>query len=386
MGQQTRGIYPSQNETWYVDKQWRGKRIFQRGFPSFDDAERWLIRQLAERREVEIHGERSRRTFDSAAAHYLTLYQTKTSIVTETYMLQGVMPYIGEMNLATIHDSALAPFVTARLDDGIAHKTINLALGVVRRILNLAATTWRDDSGLTWLSQAPRLTMLPLVGHQREPMPISWEQQKRLLPLLPDHLARMSLFVLNTGVRDKVVCNLQWSWEIPIPELGVSVFDVPRQFVKGRMRNRLVVCNSVAQSIVDTQRGKHPTHVFVWRRERVKNTSLEPAMAYQPIAAMNNNGWQTGRVKAKLGDLHVHDLRHTAAMRLREAGVSESTVADILWHNTRSMTHHYSAAQIVELHGALERIKADNGDWNKSLATLRAEHESRKSHAARKTG
>ncbi|MFP5486615.1 MAG: hypothetical protein ACLGHV_13245, partial [Gammaproteobacteria bacterium] len=65
-------------------------------------------------------------------------------------------------------------------------------------------------------------------------------------------------------------------------------------------------------------------------------------------------------------------------MRLREAGVAEGTVADILWHSTKSMTQHYSTAQIVELHGALEKITTDAGTWNKSLATLRAEHQARK--------
>lgn len=57
----------------------------------------------------------------------------------------------------------------------------------------------------------------------------------------------------------------------------------------------------------------------------------------------------------------------------REAGVPESTRADILWHTTPSVTHPYSMAQIVELHDALERNKADGGRWNKSLATLKLE-------------
>lgn len=39
------------------------------------------------------------------------------------------------------------------------------------------------------------------------------------------------------------------------------------------------------------------------------------------------------------------------------------------------MTHHYSVAQIVELYSALEKIRADNGTWNKSLLTLRQEQE-----------
>ena len=55
--------------------------------------------------------------------------------------------------------------------------------------------------------------------------------------------------------------------------------------------------------------------------------------------------------------------------------VSESTRADVLWHSNRSMTQHYSVAQVVELHAALEKIKEDSGRWNKSLATLRREQE-----------
>lgn len=375
MGQKTRGIYPGENGTWQVDKWWRKSRFRERGFGSFEEAESWLIRQLGDKRAVVIHGERAARTFDSAAAHYLQTNQDKASLATEAYLLINVMPYIGPLELHQVHDSTLAPFITARLAEGRAHKTINLALGVVRRILTLAATKWRDENGATWLQQLPAITMLPLIGHQREPRPISWAEQRGLLPKLPDHLARMSLFVLNTGVRDDVACSLRWEWEIKVPQLGVSVFEVPRRHVKGRRRVRVVVCNSVAQSVIEAVRGQHPEFVFVYRRERVKNLDQAPAMAYKPIETMNNSGWQTGRKAAGLGDLHVHDLRHTVGMRLREAGIPEGTISDLLWHSTRSMTHHYSVAQIVELHAALEKIRADNGTWNKSLLTLRQEQE-----------
>lgn len=376
MGQKTPGIYGAGND-WTVDKWYRGTRLFQRGFVSYEEAEGWLIPRLSELRARKLHGERPERIFDRVAAHYLVAHQEKASIATEAVLLAGVMPFIGQLTLPQIHDSTLAPFVSARLAEGRSHKTINLALGVVRRILNLAATVWRDEDGRTWLEQAPKLTLLPLVGHQREPRPISWGEQRQLLPLLPDHLSRMSLFVLNTGVRDDVVCSLRWEWEIPVPELGISVFEVPREHVKGRRRVRLVVCNSVAQSVLETCRGQHPEYVFVYRRERVKNLAQAPAMPYRPIEAMNNTGWQNARKKAGLGDLHVHDLRHTVGMRLREAGVPETTIADILWHSKKTMTQHYSVAQIVELHGALEKIKAESGAWNKSLHTLRLEHQAR---------
>jgi integrase len=375
MGRNTRGIYPNKEGTWQVDKHWRGKRFRQRGFPDFAEAERWLIRQLGEARAVIVHGERPQRSFDEAAAHYLMTHQGKLTIETETYLLQSIMPFIGTLQLRQVHDGTLAPYIAKRLADGRAHKTVNLALGVVRRILNLAARSWRDESGLTWLEHAPTIRMLPLVGHQREPRPISWAEQRRLLPRLPQHLARMSLFTLNTGVRDDVVCSLRWAWEIKVPDLGISVFEVPREHVKGRRRNRVVVCNSVAQSVIDSVRGQHEDFVFVYRRERVTNTDTPPAMAYHAVGTMNNTAWQRARKQAGVPDLRVHDLRHTVGMRLREAGVAESTVADILWHSSTTMTRHYSVAQIVELHAALEKIKEDSGRWNKSLATLRREQE-----------
>lgn len=375
MGQKIRGIYPEKDGTWQVDKWYLGTRLRQRGFPTAGEAEIWLIARLGELRAVHLHGMRPERTFDQAAAHYVTTHQDKKSLPTEIILLDSIMPFIGQLTLPQVHDGAIAPYVAARKAGGRKNKTINLALGVVRRILNLAATSWRDDDGKTWLEQAPKITMLPLVGHQREPRPISWGQQRTLMPLLPDHLARMSLFTLNTGVRDDVVCSLRWEWEIKVPELGCSVFDVPREHVKGGRRSRIIVCNSVAQSIIETVRGQHPEWVFVYRRERVKHIEQTPTMPYRQIQTMNNTAWQNARKAAGLGDLHVHDLRHTVGMRLREAGVAESTVAEVLWHSTKTMTQHYSMAQIVELHAALEKIKADSGKWNKTLATLRQEQE-----------
>ena len=375
MGQNTRGIYPDQNGLWQIDRSKWGTRFRQRGFKSYDEAERWLIQALGELRETVVHGKRTTYTFDQAAAHYVSLHAEKASIETEIYMLQGVMPYIGKLDLHQVHDATLLPFKNERLKEGRAHKTVNLALGVVRRILNLAATSWRDGDSNTWLEQAPKITMLPLVGHQREPMPITWGQQRNLMPKLPDHLARMSLFILNSGVRDDVACSLRWDWEIKVPELGISVFEVPRSNVKGRKLVRVVICNSVSQSVVESVRGQHPEYVFVYRRERVKNIAMPPVMPYRRIQTMNNTAWQRARTAAGLGDLHVHDLRHTVGMRLREAGVSEGTRSDILWHTTASMTQHYSVAQIVELHDALEKIKDGTGRWNKSLATLRMEQE-----------
>ena len=303
------------------------------------------------------------------------------------------MPHVGTLYLDEICDETLEPLIASlkapkitRRKDGARttrirkNKTINLVLGTIRQVLNLAARKWRVEGNrrLTWLGQAPLLTMLKL-DDARPPKPISWAQQRVLLPHLSSHSAEMALFVLNSGARDAAVCGLRWEWEIRSAELRYSIFVIPkdavvdgkgkvRGAVKGRKRDRVLVMNRVSQSIIESRRGQHPTHVFAFRGH--------------PVQTMSNTAWQNGRRAAGkedpyLADLHVHDLRHTVGMRLREANVSETTIADILWHEHRSITAHYSVGQIEELVSALDLIADEQGRGNKTLQMLQLEAKKR---------
>ena len=59
---------------------------------------------------------------------------------------------------------------------------------------------------------------------------------------LQRHLKTMTLFKVNTGLREQEVVNLRWSWEVKVPELAVSVFVIPRAYVKNTF-DRYVVLN-----------------------------------------------------------------------------------------------------------------------------------------------
>ena len=122
----------------------------------------------------------------------------------------------------------------------------------------------------------------------------------------------------------------------------------------------------MAQSIVESVRGQHPEFVFVYS-QRVK----EPE--YARIETMNNTAWQGARKKTGLSDLHIHDLRHTVGMRLREADIREETIAAILWHARPGMTAHYSVVQVAELVEALNRITDERHRTNRSLAMIARE-------------
>ena len=131
-------------------------------------------------------------------------------------------------------------------------------------------------------------------------------------------------------------------------ELNRSVFVIPPEFYKTNRRHVLIL-NDTAWRIVERQRGKHDTYVFVYRRERVKNLDEKPAMEYHRIGTMNNTAWQSARKAVGLTKARIHDLRHTYGQRLRDAGVSAEDRALLLGHATQDMPSHYAVAVVENL-------------------------------------
>lgn len=349
------GIYPQESGTYQVDAHYKKQRIRGSGFKSVREAQEYLESTRNRIRLETDHGTRRPVLFDEAAARYIEeqVERGRVSWKKDISMLRPLLSYIGQKGLHEINDALLRPFIQDRLDAGLKGKTVNSSLALVRVICNRASSEWFFENGMTWLEKSPRITLIP-ENDKRPPRPISWAEQKRLVALMPEHLANMVIFSLNTGVRENVICNLQWEWEARV-DLGqphpVSVFVVPRSHVKGRRSERIIVCNSVAQEVVDKQRGLHPSFVFTYPRP-VAGGFIE----HQGVEYINNTAWGTARKLANLDDVRVHDLRHTVGMRLRNAGVSERTQNAILWHSSREMSEHYAVAQLREIYQAVETL------------------------------
>ena len=151
----------------------------------------------------------------------------------------------------------------------------------------------------------------------------------------------------NTGCRDAEICRMQWDWEVKVPPLETFVFIVPGSFVKNG-DERLVVLNDIARSIVNARRGKHPTHVFVYKGK--------------PVQRMLNSAWCRVRKEVSLPQVRVQDLKHTFGRRLRAAGVSFEDRQDLLGHRSGRMTTHYSAAELSKLIEAANSVCERNGN------------------------
>lgn len=406
MGKRMPGLYRRPDVPggmWHVDKIVHGQRICEScGTCDEEEAKRFLVRRLEEVRQATVYGVRPDRIFRIAATKYLNENQYKASIVSDAYMLQSLDPFIGDVALSKLHDGTLQPYIHARFASGIKSKTICNALSIVRRILNLASRRWRDEHGLTWLGTPPLITM-PAANDVRKPYPLSWAEQGVLLQELPDHLARMALFKVNTGTREQEVCHLRWDWEIDVPELSTSVFLIPSNF-GGRTENsgvkngedRLIVLNDVAHSLVESCRGMHPERVFTFEGE--------------PVGSINNSGWCKARVRAAmklyvasgksippelltkgqrgtlitdelkkfmesampgLANVRPHDLKHTFGRRLRAAGVPLETRKVLLGHKNGDITSHYSAPELAELLDAANRVCGSESRKSPAMTLLK---------------
>ena len=199
----TSGIVTDEDGNKVVNKVYRGRRIFRRlGAVSQEEAEQWLARQTEERRKAREFGTRPERNFADAAEKYLIERAHKASIDTDALHISALLPFIGKRPLRQIHDATLESFKAQRRRDEVSETTIKRALEVVRCILNLAARSWRDEHGLTWLETAPLITMPDTRATARKPYPLSWDEQRRLFVLLPGSVAQMALFAVNTGCRE----------------------------------------------------------------------------------------------------------------------------------------------------------------------------------------
>ena len=180
----------------------------------------------------------------------------------------------------------LQPWIEQRRASGAAIGTINHGVQVVRRILNLAASEWMDEQGLTWLRAPAKIKLLPngkapAVSAQLGGADAALQRAARhILPTWPCSRSIPAAGLLRSAAFGGIGRSRY-------PKLGSSVFIVPGSSVKNG-EERLVVLNRIAKSVIETRRGKHATHVFTFDGN--------------PVNSMLNSAWKKARCRAGLAD------------------------------------------------------------------------------------
>jgi len=180
------------------------------------------------------------------------------------------------------------------LKDGISNATVNRALEVVRRILNVAHQDWR------WLKGVPKIRMLK--EPRRRVRFLRREEADRLLEALPTHMKPIVEFALATGCRAGEILGLEWSRV----DLDRRVAWLDHGTTKSG-DGRGIPLNPDAVAALEATRGHHPRWCFTFSGKRIQQSST---------------AWGLAKQRAGIEDFRFHDLRHTWASWHVQSGTS----------------------------------------------------------------
>lgn len=197
----------------------------------------------------------------------------------------------------------------------IAAASVNREFALIRSVLNRAARVWH------WIEHAPAVPMARL--EQADPRWLTREQFKKLVKALPKHTADMARFAVATGVRRSNITGLTWD-RVDIKERFAYV---PGSQAKGK-RGIPIPLNDEAVAALKRWKGKHETHVFVFRKKPV----------YQVATAR----WRAAVKAVGLEGLRFHDLRHTWASWQAQAGTPAYALRELGGWASDQMVRRYA--------------------------------------------
>lgn len=345
MSNKVKGLYQRPDSPyWQIRKTYLGVPIRgSTGLRERADAEAWLEHKCRQIRESQVFGIRPRHTFEDALTRHLLQKAHLKSIKTLAYHTEILGDYLGHLELDDIYDETLDEFRQARLEI-VKPSTLKKHLEVVRAILRLAASSWRDPiSKKTWLEYPPKITMpdAKLLARTSDvPYPLSHDELIGLLNNLGKHSKQQELmvrFCYHTGLRESELRNLRWEFEETYGSLKRPVFFVPLDDHKNS-KDRIVVLSKRAHDILEHQRGINDTWVFANPQTGV------------PFVQLNTNQWQKAWRETGLPTKGFvsgpHNLRNTLGHRLRATGAPDYIIAQFLGHTTKNITQQYSSADI----------------------------------------
>ncbi len=280
-------------------------------------------------RKKEI-GEVERHTVDDAIDKFLKLHGNKKSWRDdirhgawwkEEFKNQGIkmIDEVTSINLSQIRDEYAQS--NTRRGTKMTPATVNRKLAFISAVLNSAATEW------AWITSAPKCKHL--VGERSRRRFLTPEEVTRLVERLPRPYSDMALFAVSTGLRQANVLGLRWD--------QVNLNRRSATFPEDVMKNGLpfsCALNDTAISIITKWVGQHDEYVFI--NGLGKKSSCVPSKL-----------WAKAVKEAGLSDVRWHDLRHTWASLMRQAGVSLPDLQEMGGWENASMVQRY-AHQSVE--------------------------------------
>ncbi|HKW86036.1 MAG TPA: tyrosine-type recombinase/integrase, partial [Nitrospiraceae bacterium] len=317
------GLY-KRHRVWWMSVMYQGRQVRR----STGTTDRRLAEAILAKVRVQIvegqffdTREEQHRTFDELMARYLAEHAARKS---QPRHYRGhakrLTAFFGGYTLAEITPKLIVDYKNQRYAAGLKPASINRELATLKKAFNLAVREWE------WCRENPVSRVSMEREHNQRDRWLSREEETRLLHACAPWLHGLVMFALHTGMRMGEIVALTWRG-VDLHRRTVTVF---------RSKNgerRTIPVNDTVLAVLNeksTVRSLKTDLVFC-------------SQAFTPLESGHlRRSFRLALRKAEIGDFHFHDLRHTFATRLVQAGVDLYKVQRLLGHQSPLMTQRYA--------------------------------------------
>jgi integrase len=290
-------------------------------------AERIFAKRITEVTEGRFFSNVAReRKFEELREKYMKehsrVHKAPKSSVRDEGSFKHLSRFFTGFTLAEIRPEAISKYKSMRRTEGAKPATIARELEVLRHALNLAIREWE------WIERNPFEKVKIEKPNNKIERWLTLEEEQVLLEASLPWLREIIVFALHSGMRQNEILTLKW------PQIDLKRRTATLLVTKNKERRTVPLNKTILELLKNKSKVRHISgYIFV-------------SQAGTKINARNLlRAYYSARKKANVEDVRFHDLRHTFATRLVQAGVDLYVVKELLGHKSITMTmryaHHY---------------------------------------------
>lgn len=322
---------------WYLDFTFNAKRIRRFGGYTKEQARNTLaklrIEKLDERLGFRKPGKLEDVPFEKFADDFLETYskQNKKSWKRDETSIKVLKRFFKSETLQTIGPEKVERYKAKRKADPVDRRrtkkktkkqdeprlvspsTINRELACLKTMFNKAAEWGR-------IEKSPLQAVKKFKENNIKERILNDAESRRLVECASSSIRPVLIVALNTGMRRSEILSLRWQ-DVDF----IKGFVLVEESKSGKARK--VPMNSI---VFETLKAMPQNSEYVFFNPGTNDRFKDIKRAFHLACD-----------RAKIKGIRLHDLRHTAASKMIEAGIDLVTVSEILGHSSIQMTMRY---------------------------------------------
>lgn len=325
-------ISKNKNGKWVIDFTCKGRRITRvMGFSKREaEARAVAIKADILRDPYEFGRKKPEVLFEDQAKEFMELHSklNKRSWMRDEDSLAHLKEFFKGKYLSEITPDSIEKYRLTRKADGLSPATINRELACLKTLFSKAVEWEKCET-----NPARRIKKFRETGVKERILSV--DEMRHLIDKASSAIRPVLVVALNTGMRKSEILSLRWE-NADLLKGYILIEDSKSG------RSRKIPMNG---QILEALGGLRQERDFVFANAGTGNHVQDVKTAFKGACR-----------RANIKGLRFHDLRHTAATRMIEAGVDLVTVSKILGHATIQMTMRYAHPTPENMRRAVEKL------------------------------